>query len=124
MVGGDVTSSPTATVVVAAVGTVPRGTALTRGGGRPEDVLYVTGPLGAAAAGLRLLRSGLELLDERLVRAHLTPLLESGQSAVQERAGNVARAVGADAVALQLQLDLRPHRISACSVAETGHCVD
>ena len=43
---------------------------------------------------------------------------------VLERAGNVARAVGADAVALQLQLDLRPHRISACSVAETGHCVN
>ena len=41
---------------VTVVGTVKRRQALTRGGARPGDELYVTGTIGAAAAGLRLLQ--------------------------------------------------------------------
>ncbi len=43
-----------------------------RSGARPGDVLVVTGPLGGAAAGLRVLEQGLEGFDE-FVRSHRRP---------------------------------------------------
>jgi thiamine-monophosphate kinase len=42
---------------VTVVGTVKRRRALTRGGARPGDALYVTGSIGAAAAGLQMLQA-------------------------------------------------------------------
>lgn len=57
VVGGDLVSSPTLVVTVAVTGWVD-GLAVRRGGARPGDGLWVTGPLGGAAAGLRLLRVG------------------------------------------------------------------
>jgi thiamine-monophosphate kinase len=57
VVGGDLVSSPTLVVTVAVTGWVD-GAAVRRGGARPGDTLWVTGPLGGAAAGLRLLRVG------------------------------------------------------------------
>lgn len=53
--GGDTTRGPGLTLAVTALGTLgPGDEALTRSGGRPGDLLCVTGPLGAAAAGLHL----------------------------------------------------------------------
>jgi thiamine-monophosphate kinase len=43
---------------ITVVGTVKRRQVLTRAGARPGDDLYVTGSIGAAAAGLQMLRSG------------------------------------------------------------------
>jgi thiamine-monophosphate kinase len=59
VVGGNIASSPGPLIVEAtAVGEVrPRGV-LARSGGRPGDELYVSGGLGAAAAGLAMLRAG------------------------------------------------------------------
>lgn len=54
LVGGDTTRGPLV-VSVQALGTVAGGTALTRSGGRPGDLLYVSGTPGDAAAGLALL---------------------------------------------------------------------
>ncbi len=57
LIGGNVTLSPGPLVVgVTAVGSVGRRRVLTRGGARPGDVLYVSGRIGAAAAGLAALR--------------------------------------------------------------------
>ena len=57
LAGGNVTSSPGPLIVdVTAVGSVRRRRILTRGGGKPGDLLYVTGSVGAAAAGLAWLR--------------------------------------------------------------------
>jgi thiamine-monophosphate kinase len=56
VVGGNLTSSPGPLVLDVVVGgTVKRRQALTRGGARPGDDIYVSGTLGAAAAGLRML---------------------------------------------------------------------
>jgi thiamine-monophosphate kinase len=59
LVGGDTTQGPLS-ITVTALGTVPHGGALMRGGARAGDAVFVTGTLGDAAAALRLLRdSGL-----------------------------------------------------------------
>ena len=57
LAGGNIARSPGPLVVdVTAVGDVRPRRILTRGGGRAGDVLYVTGAIGAAAAGLGWLR--------------------------------------------------------------------
>jgi len=53
LVGGDTTRGPL-TVTVQLLGTVPRGAALRRCGGRAGDALFVSGTPGDAAAGLAL----------------------------------------------------------------------
>ena len=57
VVGGNLTRSPGPLMIdVTVMGTVKRRQALTRGGARPGDELYVSGTIGAAAAGLGMLR--------------------------------------------------------------------
>jgi thiamine-monophosphate kinase len=54
IVGGDIVRSPVATLSLTVVGEVSRTRLKRRSGGRPGDVLAVTGPLGASRAGLEL----------------------------------------------------------------------
>lgn len=58
--GGNLTKSPGPLIVdVALTGAVGPRKVLTRGGGRAGDGLYLTGTVGAAAAGLEWLRTGM-----------------------------------------------------------------
>jgi thiamine-monophosphate kinase len=59
LVGGDISRTPDKIVIDSIVcGEVPKGTAVLRSGARPGDSIYVTGEIGGAAAGLKLLESG------------------------------------------------------------------
>ncbi|HSK15349.1 MAG TPA: thiamine-phosphate kinase [Gaiellaceae bacterium] len=76
--GGDTTRAGAVVVTVAAVGRSERVPG--RAGARPGDLLVVTGPLGAAAAGLHVLREGLAGFDELVARHRRPPLrLEEGK---------------------------------------------
>jgi thiamine-monophosphate kinase len=76
LVGGDTTSTTGPLVLTLTVlGTVPRGKALLRSGARPGDDIWVSGTLGDAAIGLRILR-GLAVTEEEaiaLVDRYRTP---------------------------------------------------
>lgn len=55
LLGGDTVRSPGGlTLSVTALGSVPQGTMVMRGGGRAGDIVAVTGTIGDAALGLRL----------------------------------------------------------------------
>jgi thiamine-monophosphate kinase len=81
LVGGDTTRGPL-TVTVQLIGHVGPGTALTRGGARADDAIFVSGTLGDARAGLDLLvqqrdaGAGSAELIERFTRP--TPRLQLG----------------------------------------------
>lgn len=93
VVGGDLTNAPLLVVTVAVTGRVEAAPVL-RSGARPGDGIWVSGPLGASAAGLRSYRRGGPAdgpVDEALRAAHARP-----RPAL--RAGLAARAAGAHAM--------------------------
>jgi len=80
LAGGDLSSSPGPLVVDSVVvGEVEPGRALCRSGACPGDLIFVSGTLGSAAAGLRQLRSGMTLdtattgMDLDAIRSHVAP---------------------------------------------------
>ncbi|HXV56885.1 MAG TPA: thiamine-phosphate kinase [Gaiellaceae bacterium] len=76
--GGDSVSSGTLALTVTAVGRSERVPG--RAGASPGDALVVTGPLGGAAAGLHVLREGLEGFEELVERHRRPPFrLEDGR---------------------------------------------
>jgi thiamine-monophosphate kinase len=87
VVGGELSTSPALVVVVTVLGHLARGTTpVLRSGAKPKDAVLVTGPLGAAAAGLRLLRAGVAQPDgdeTKAIEAHKRPVarLAEGQAA-------------------------------------------
>jgi thiamine-monophosphate kinase len=95
IVGGDLTNGRELVVTVAVTGSCA-GRPVLRRGARPGDVVWVTRPVGASAAGLRRYRSlaaggPREEGDESLLQAHARPVAELA-------AGRAARAAGARAM--------------------------
>jgi len=76
--GGDTSSAASVLLAITALGDLAGRDPITRSGARPGDVVAVAGTLGAAAAGLDLLRTGsasvvADSLLTGLVRAHRRP---------------------------------------------------
>jgi thiamine-monophosphate kinase len=90
VIGGDSVASPGGLIItVTLMGRVPAAQLLRRAGAQIGDLIFVTGPLGEAAAGLEILRQGLDLapdLKEALTEAHLRPRphLQAGRLLAQE----------------------------------------
>ena len=99
VVGGDLSAGAEPVVTVALTGWVD-GPPVLRTGARPGDTIWVSGPLGAAAAGLRLLRqsdaparaggSGWGTEERDLVRAHARPRPALAEGALARLAGATA----------------------------------
>jgi thiamine-monophosphate kinase len=66
IVGGDLSASSTLMIGVTLVGEVEAGRAVTRSGAKPGERIWITGRLGAAAAGLAALKAGCRLLDDQI----------------------------------------------------------
>jgi len=124
VVGGDLSTASEVVVSVAVTGVLDgERPAVTRGGAAPGDVLLVTGPLGASAAGLRILQGtggtpvpgrrpeagGAHGVAAALVRAHRRPSARVTEGVVARRAGAVAMIDVSDGLSIDL------HRLADAS---------
>ena len=121
IVGGDLSGGPALVVTVAVTGTVADGGPgpVLRSGARPGDRLMVTGPLGAAAAGLRMLRAEAGKLPPRsgghalgspspeevasAVDAHRRPTPRTAHGSAARHAGASAMLDLSDGLAMDLR---------------------
>jgi thiamine-monophosphate kinase len=109
VIGGDLVDAPVLVVTVAVTGSCP-GEPVRRDGAHVGDAVFVTRPVGASAAGLRVYRAGAVAptdAEMALMRAHARPSAQVG-------AGGAARRAGATAM-----ID-----ISDGLVADLGHLAD
>lgn len=68
LIGGNMSAAPCFMISVTLLGQAPHGI-ITRAGARPGDDLYVTGTVGDAALGLRMLQEGRDTTEARAVKA-------------------------------------------------------
>ena len=105
IVGGDLSSSATLVVSVAIVGDAGRQlpAPVLRSGGRPGDTIFVTGPLGSSAAGLRLLQTGRVSEAPDLVLAHRRPRARLDEGTAARVSGATAMIDVSDGLAADLR---------------------
>jgi thiamine-monophosphate kinase len=120
VVGGDLSAGGVLTVVVTVMGTVDGGRAVERAGAVPGDAVFVTGPCGGSAAGLRVLRGRHERgqdetgqdetgQERSLAAAYRRPEARLAEGEVARRAGAHAMIDISDGLALDL------HRLADAS---------
>lgn len=117
--GGDLSGSTCGmTISVAAGGKIACGAAMLRSGARPGDQVFVTGYLGSAAAGLKLLQSGGEpgKDGDELIRALTEPQPRCQAGPALARAGATAMTDVSDGLATDLR--------HICKASGTGARID
>jgi thiamine-monophosphate kinase len=113
VVGGDLSNAAEVVVVVTVAGVVDEGPpAVLRGGARSGDHLFLTGPVGASAAGLRTLRAGATApapspspsppSPSPLIDAHRRPRARLAEGQTARRAGASAMIDVSDGLAADL----------------------
>lgn len=134
IVGGDTCAARSLFVSVALTGVVEKGRAVRRDTARPGHLLFVTGTLGASAAGLGLLRRGARFPGTtrsrirgigvhhrrealRLLRSHLDPV-------PRVVAGRVLGASGLAAAMIDLSDGLSRDLPRLCRASRTGAVVE
>jgi thiamine-monophosphate kinase len=113
VLGGDTSSAEVVAITVTAAGRSKRVPG--RAGARPGDVLVVTGPLGAAAAGLHAIAHGLEGFERFAERQRRPPLrLKEGRklARVAHAMVDLSDGIGADAA----RIAIRSHVMAAIAV--------
>ena len=109
VVGGDVTTARDVAVAAAVIGVLEGAEPpVLRSGASPGDRLLVTGPLGASAAGLRLLRAGVRE-PASAIAAHARPRARIAEGVAARRAGATAMMDISDGLAIDL------HRLADAS---------
>ena len=94
--GGDTSSADTIMLAVTALGDLRGAAPGTRSGATADDVIAVTGTLGAAAAGLALLRAGIGRADAGQTPAEMAALVRAHQRPIPPyQAGPQAAVLGA-----------------------------
>lgn len=128
LIGGDTTRGKLS-ITIQTFGLLPKGEGLTRSGAQVGDLIYVTGTLGDAAAGLKLwtLKSKSQSwLKERLARP--TPRVEAGNllrhiasSAIDISDGlaaDLSHILSASGVGAQIKIEDLPFSLALCEELE------
>ena len=104
IVGGDLTRGDRVAISVTVAGDVAPGRAVRRSGARVDDLVAVTGSLGASAGGLRVARGGRVRteVDRAMLRAHLRPVARVGEGTVLARQGATSMMDVSDGLAKDL----------------------